>query len=244
MDVGDLLSFMGHSRGLGHAVYGFDYTYLLVLLGVLISMISRSIINGAYKKYSAIRSRRGMTGRDTAQMIMSQTGIYGVSINMTDKKLGDNYNPNEKSVNLSTEVHDGTSIASIAVAAHECGHMMQDNEGYAPLRIRHTMVPLTNICSTLSMPVIILGLILGIANLIHIGILLFTVALVFQLVTLPVEFDASRRALRMINALQILDEDEKKGAKKVLTAAAFTYVSAVIVTALNILRFVLLAKRR
>ena len=233
---------MGYG-GLGYGYgYGFDPTIVLVLIGVVISLWAQSRVTSTYNKYSKVRSYSGMTGADAALRLLHSQGIYDVSVRPVAGNLTDHYDPRTKVVNLSESVYRSTSIAALGVAAHECGHAMQHNEGYAPLQLRSTLVPIANFGSRLSWPMILIGVMLGGLGspLCQIGILMFSLAVLFQLVTLPVEFNASRRAMTTIKQTGLLTSDEQVGARKTLTAAAMTYVAAVAVAAAQLLRLILL----
>ncbi len=222
--------------------YGLDPTMILVLIGVGITLWAQWRVNSAFSKYSRIRSRTGMTGAEAAQQLLQSQGIYDVRVQRVGGSLTDHYDPRTKTVNLSDDVFDVSSVAAIGVAAHECGHAIQDNVGYVPLRIRGNLVPVANIGSRLSWPLILIGLLIsGLGSpLVEIGIIMFSLAVLFQLVTLPVEFDASARAVRLLDAEGILAGDEVSGTRKVLHAAALTYVAAAATSILQLLRLVIL----
>lgn len=223
--------------------YGFDPTYFLVLIGALISMLASAKVNSTFRKYSATRSTSGMTGAEAARRLLENQNIYDVTIERVAGNLTDHYDPRTKTLRLSESVYGSTSIAAIGVAAHECGHAMQHDEGYVPLQIRGALVPVVNIGSTLSWPLIIIGLILGGSGsntLIQIGIMMFSLVVLFQLVTLPVEFNASGRALRLLGNTGILYDEEVSKTRKVLSAAALTYVASAAASILQLLRLVLL----
>ena len=224
--------------------YYYDPTYFLVILGFIFAMIASSGVQSAFRKYSKVKSARGYTGADAARKILDDHGLYHIRIEHVGGNLSDHFDPKANVIRLSDSTYSDTSVAAIGVAAHEAGHAVQHAVGYAPIKIRNAIVPAVNIASTLSMPLFILGLILSIPGLRTLGIILFSAALVFQVVTLPVEFNASRRALNILNQSVMLEYDELKGAKKVLSAAAMTYVAAVISTALQLLRLVLLSNSR
>lgn len=224
--------------------YYFDPTYILVILGVVLSLLASWGVKSTYAKYSKVRNIYGLTAREVAERILQGAGIYDVAIERIAGDLTDHYSPNEKVLRLSDTVYNSTSVAAIGVAAHECGHAIQHARGYAPIKVRNTIVPVVNIGQKLSIPLIMLGLVLSWTGLINIGIILFSFVLIFQLVTLPVEFNASGRALRILRDGSFLVNDELKGAKAVLTAAALTYVAAVISSALQLLRLILLSNRR
>lgn len=203
--------------------YHFDPTYILVLIGAVLSIIASARVNSTFNKYARVRSMSGMTGAQTAEAILRSRGIYDVQVEHIRGNLTDHYDPSKKVVRLSDSVYNATSVAAIGVAAHECGHVMQHHEKYAPLSIRTRLVPAANIGSKLGIPIVILGLILGSNSLlINIGIWVFSLAVLFQIVTLPVEFDASRRALACIEQYGIVTSDERAKSAKVLRAAAYT----------------------
>lgn len=224
--------------------YGYDWTIILVLIGAAISGLASLNVKSTYNKYSKIRNYRGITSNEVAEHILHAAGIYDVRIERVRGNLTDHYSPNEKVLRLSDAVYGQTSVAAIGVAAHECGHAIQHQEGYAPLSLRSASVPLANIGSWISWPVILIGLLLGFTPLAHFGILLFTFVVAFQLITLPVEFDASARALRILDQDHILEGEEHAGATKVLRAAALTYVAALFATILQLLRLVMIVNGR
>lgn len=222
--------------------YGFyfDRTYFLVLIGLVISMMAQANITSKFNKYSKIRSKRGMTGAQAAQMVLDYNNYRDISIKRIPGSLSDYFNPMTKEVALSdTSFHD-SSIASLAVALHEIGHVIQFKEGYIPLKVKSYMVPAVNFGSRLSFPILLAGVFLSQQKLITIGLALFSLTLLFQIVTLPVEFDASRRAIVALERTHILDESEIPGAKDMLRSAALTYVAATLATALQLLRLFLL----
>ncbi|MDE7321481.1 MAG: zinc metallopeptidase [Lachnospiraceae bacterium] len=225
--------------------YYFDPTYILVLIGAVLSMIASARVNSTFHKYARERSMSGMTGAQTAEAILRSKGIHDVRVEHIRGNLTDHYDPSKKVVRLSDSVYSSSSVAAIGVAAHECGHVMQHHEGYAPLNIRTALVPAANIGSRLGIPIIILGLILG-SNpvLVNIGIWVFSIAVLFQIVTLPVEFDASKRALVCIEQYGIVTSDERRKSAKVLKAAAYTYVAAAAASILQLLRLVMLFGKR
>lgn len=222
--------------------YGFyfDRTYFLVLIGLVISMLAQANITSKFNKYSKIRSKRGMTGAEAAQMVLDYNNYRDISIKRIPGSLSDYFNPMNKEVALSdTSFHD-SSIASLAVALHEIGHVIQFKEGYVPLKVKSYMVPAVNFGSRLSFPILLAGVFLSQQKLITIGLALFSLTLLFQIITLPVEFDASRRAIVALERTHILDESEIPGAKDMLRSAALTYVAATLATALQLLRLFLL----
>lgn len=226
------------NRGMG---WGFDGTYVLIILAFLISALVSAKMNATFSKYSKVRSYCGMTGAQAAQRILSSAGIYDVRIEHVSGKLTDHYDPSNKVLRLSDAVYGNTSIAAIGVAAHECGHAVQHARNYVPLSVRSAIVPVANFGSQLSWPLFLAGLIFSFRPLLMIGILLFCAALLFQIVTLPVEFNASARALRMLDETGIMGRQEIRETKKVLRAAAMTYVAAVIGSLLQLLRLLILS---
>lgn len=227
--------------------YGFyyDWTYILVLIGAVISLIASARVNSTFNKYARERSLSGMTGAQAAQAILNNNGIYDVKVEYIKGNLTDHYDPRTKTVRLSDSVYGSTSVAAIGVAAHECGHVMQHHENYAPLSFRTMLVPVANIGSTLGIPIVILGMILGGSPiLVNIGIWVFSLAVLFQIVTLPVEFNASKRALVCIEQYGIVTKEERAKSAKVLRAAAYTYVAAAAASILQLLRLILLFGNR
>ena len=224
--------------------YGFDRTYILVIIGMIISMIAQANVQKAFNKYSKIKTSKKITGLQTANYILDTRGYQDVKIKQINNAMGDYFNPATKEVALSPTSRDDTSIASVAVAAHELGHVIQYKEGYSPLRIKSWLVPAVNFGSKISFPLLLLGAFLARQNLINLGLILFSLTLIFQLVTLPVEFDASRRALRVLEESGMLIGEENTYAKNMLKAAALTYVAATLTTALQMLRLFLLFGNR
>ena len=225
--------------------YYFDPTYILVLIVAVLSILASARVNSTFHKYASVLSMSGMTGAQTAEAILRSKGIHDVRVEHIRGTLTDHYDPSAKVVRLSDSVYNSTSVAAIGVAAHECGHVMQHYEKYAPLNIRTALVPAANIGSKLGIPIILVGLILG-SNplLMQIGIWVFSLAVLFQVVTLPVEFDASKRALVCIEQYGIVTSDERRKSAKVLKAAAYTYVAAAAASILQLLRLVMLFGRR
>ena len=225
--------------------FGFDYTYILVLAGAILSMIASSMVSSTYKKFAKVASLGGMTGAQAAERILAYSGVTDVTIEHVSGELTDHFDPKNKVVRLSDSTYNSTSVAAIGVAAHECGHVLQHHEGYGPIKFRTALVPAANLGSRLGIPIILLGVILSWNQmLIHIGIWVFALAVLFQLVTLPVEFNASGRALSVVQQFGILSDDEIGSAKKVLRAAAMTYVAAAASSILQLLRLVLLYGNR
>lgn len=226
--------------------YGFDWTYLvLVLPCVILSLWASSNVNGTFKRYSKQYAVRGITGAQAAQRVLSANGVTGVRIQRVSGHLSDHFDPKTNIIRLSDSVYGSTSTAAIGVACHEAGHAVQYAVGYAPIKLRAAIIPITNIGSKLAMPLILLGLLLSFGEtvsftFVYLGIACFGLSLVFQLVTLPVEFNASRRALQAIENGDLLTQQEQKGAKKTLTAAALTYVAATAVSLAQLLRLIFL----
>lgn len=222
--------------------YGLDPTIILVLIGVGLSMWASARVNGTFNKYSKVRSMTGMTGAEVAKKLLNNQGIYDVTVQRVSGQLTDHYDPRNKTVNLSEVVYDSTSVAAVGVAAHECGHAMQDNTDYVPLKLRAAIVPVANIGAKISWPLILVGLMLagGGSFLIQIGILMFSLSVLFQIVTLPVEFNASSRAVHLLDTTGILQGEEVGETRKVLGAAALTYVAAAAASILQLLRLVIL----
>lgn len=226
--------------------YGFDWTYVvLVLPCVILSLWASANVNSTFKKYSQQLSTRRLTGAEAAQRVLLANGVQGVSIQRISGNLTDHFDPSTNVIRLSDSVYDSTSTAAIGVACHEAGHAVQYAENYAPIKLRAAVIPATNLGSKLAMPLILIGLIFSYVGnfsyvLVYAGIACFGLSLVFQLITLPVEFNASHRALAAISAGNLLTEDEEKGARKVLTAAALTYVAATATALAQLLRLLVL----
>lgn len=226
-------------------MFYFDRTYILVLIGIFISSIAQANIQRKFDKYKKIKTQKSITGFDAARYILSTNSYNDISIKKVRGALSDYFNPINKEIALSETSMTDTSIASLAVAAHECGHVIQYKKGYIPLKIKSYIVPAVNLGSKLSFPMILLGIFLSMGKLISIGIFLFSFVLIFQIITLPVEFDASRRALKVLNESGMLVGVENDYAKDMLKAAALTYVAATISTALQFLRlWILFGNRR
>ena len=220
-----------------------DSTYFLVLIGAVISMIASGNVSSTFGRFSGVTNRRGLRAEDAAEMILRDAGIYDVRIERIRGNLTDHYSPSERVLRLSDSVYGSTSVAAIGVAAHECGHAIQHDVGYAPLKLRSASVPVANIGSKLSWPLILIGLMLGNVGLARAGVFLFTFVVLFQLITLPVEFNVSNRALRVLEQSGMLGGEELQGAGKVLKAAALTYVAALFSSILQLLRLFLLTQR-
>lgn len=220
------------------------YYIILVLPMVILSMIASMRVNSAFKKYSQVLSSRRITGAQAAFEILRYYGITNVQIERVSGNLTDHFDPKANVIRLSDKVYNSTSVAAIGVACHEAGHAAQYAQGYSPIKIRNTILPLANIGSKAGIPLAILGLALSFEPLALAGVIFFAFAVIFQLVTLPVEFNASKRAITVIGEVDLLNEEEKKGAKSVLSAAAMTYVAALAVSIANLLRLVLSMNRR
>ena len=225
----------------------FDPTYFLVLIGVVLSLLASGKVKSTFSRYSQVRNSRGLTGAQAAEQVLHTAGIYDVRIERIGGNLTDHYDPRTKVLRLSDSVYGQTSVAAVGVAAHECGHAIQHARGYAPLKLRSTLVPVANFGAKLAWPLIIFGLFIrGESSiiLINAGIIAFLAAVVFQLVTLPVEFNASNRAIRMLADSGMMYGEEIKGAKKVLSAAALTYVASAATAILQLLRILILTGGR
>ncbi|MFR2486260.1 MAG: zinc metallopeptidase [Hungatella sp.] len=222
--------------------YYFDPTWILVIIGAVLSMAASAKVNSTFNKYSKVRSMTGMTGEDAAKRLLNSQGIYDVTVRPVKGQLTDHYDPRTKTVILSESVFHSTSVAAIGVAAHECGHAMQDNVGYGPLKLRGAIVPVANIGSQAAFPLIIIGVLIGGMGspLVNIGLILFSLAVIFQLITLLVELNASRRAITLLDQVGILGGQEVNQTRKVLGAAALTYVAALAASVLQLLRLVIL----
>jgi Zn-dependent membrane protease YugP len=231
------------SRGAYGGLY-YDWTYLLVIAGLLISMIASGNVKSTFARYSGVRSMCGMTGAMAAQRVLQLAGINDVRIEHISGELTDHYDPRTKTLRLSDSTYGSNSVAAVCVAAHECGHAIQHQTSYAPLVLRSTLVPAANFGSTLAWPIFLLGLIMSIQPLLTVGIVLFSLAVLFQLVTLPVEFNASSRALKVLESGHILGDTELAAGKKVLGAAALTYVASLASSILQLLRLIILAGGR
>ena len=230
--------------------YGMDPWYFLVILAFIFSMVAQTKVSTTFNKYSRVRNRAGFTGAQVATQMLQNAGIYDVSVQRVAGNLTDHYDPRTKTLRLSQSVYDSTSVAALGVAAHETGHAIQHDVGYAPLGLRSTLVPLANFGSRMAMPLILIGFLFsasvgfGGSTLITLGILFFSLSVAFTLITLPVEFNASRRAIRILAEDGYLGAEEIGGAKKVLSAAAMTYVAAAFAAVAQLLRLVAIFGRR
>lgn len=227
--------------GFGMGGFGwFDPTYTLVILGLIITLIASANVKRIFGKYDDVLSRRGLTGAGAARKILDANGLYNIRVERVSGKLTDYFSPKEGVIRLSDATYNSTSIAALGVAAHECGHAIQHQVGYVPIKLRNGMVPFVNICNSLSVPIILLGIILGYSNFAMFGVVLYCAVFAFQLVTMPTETNASARAIDTLYNMAILDEDELVGTKKVLRAAAMTYFASAASTALQVLRLFLI----
>ncbi len=224
--------------------YGLDPTIIIVIPAILLSMWAQSSVQSTFNKYSKIAARNNVTADGVARNLLSLYGMSNMPVNHVSGNLTDHYDPRNRTLNLSDGVYGSRSIASIGVAAHETGHAIQHLEAYSPLMFRNSIVPVVNIATSVSTPLFFVGLLMANSMLVNIGIMLFTAALVFHLVTLPVEINASSRALKLLEQTGTLSSDELVGAKKVLTAAAWTYIAAALTSALTLVRMILISRSR
>lgn len=221
-----------------------DWSYVvLVLPAVILAMWAQARVSSTFNRYSKYISERGMTGYDSAKAVLKENGLHHITVEQIDGNLTDHFDPRTNVIRLSRAVYNERSIAAIGVAAHEAGHAVQHNEGYTPIKIRNSVLPVANIGSYAAFPLAIIGIIFSMEPLINIGIILFSAVVLFQLVTLPVEFDASNRAIKTLDSLAILNKQEIRGTKRVLNAAAMTYVAATAVALMNLIRLLVLANR-
>ena len=224
--------------------YGFDYTYILVLVGFLITFLAQIYVKSSYNKYKKIETKSGLDGYEVARRILNSNGLNDIDIVEVQGELTDHYDPKRRVVRLSTDIYHGKTIASNSVAAHECGHAVQDKENYFFLKFRSSLVPFANISSKVGYIAVVIGLLLGYMKLVWIGIALEMVILLFQLITLPVELNASSRAAKFLAKEALIENSEQVGSKRMLKAAAMTYVASVVSTLLSVLRLVLIASNR
>ena len=220
-----------------------DWTYLLVIPGLLLGLWAQSQVSSAYQKYSAVGTRLGQPASAMVRDLLRRNGNNVVSVGQVSGNLTDHYDPAKETLNLSDGVYGSSSVAALGIAAHEAGHAMQKREGYAPLALRSAVVPVVNIGSSLSTPLFFVGLIMAWQPLVYLGIGLFSLSTIFALITLPVEFDASRRAVRMLTEGGYVTGEEEQGVRKVLRAAALTYVAAAVTSLLTLMRLLLIANR-
>ncbi len=225
--------------------YGIDIYYLLLVVpAIILSMIAQSMVQSRFKKYSQVFSKKGLTGEDTANLLLMKNGISDVSVGQVGGNLTDNFNPKTKAISLSQPVFDSSSIAAIGVAAHETGHAIQHHTGYIAIKMRNAVLPVAQFGSSAAMPLAIFGLIFGAPMLVNAGILLFSAVVLFQVITLPVEFNASRRASLLLKETGVLSDEELSGAKKVLAAAALTYVASMLTSLMSLIRLILISRNR
>lgn len=216
----------------------------LAVVGFIIVLVAQIGINASYKKYKQVASKKGITGQEIARMILDKNGLEKVHVVETKGELSDHYDPTRKVVRLSADIFHGTSVASLSVAAHECGHAIQDKENYGFMRIRSALVPFVNFISYLGYFSIIVSLLAGVTGYLMVGIIILLATILFQLVTLPVEFNASARAKVQLEELQVVNDEEQEGVKKMLLAAAMTYVASVISSVINLLRLIIMLRGR
>ena len=217
---------------------------IILFIIILLPLIAQTKVTSTYNKYAKIDNSINIKGKDVARKILDSNGLSNVTIGEIEGNLSDHYDPRRKNINLSTHIYEDNTISSVAVAAHECGHAIQDKEAYAFLRFRSSLVPVVNLTSRIATIFIFLGFILEFLNLLYVGIILLSVGLLFQLITLPVEFDASRRGKEELKKIGLISDNDIKGTKKVLNAAAFTYVASFLASSLQIVRLVLISRRR
>ncbi len=227
-------------------LYGYDPTIIILIPAIILALFAEYKVNSNFKKYSSVQNKHGYTGADVAKQLLMLSGINDVTVQMTPGNLTDNYNPKNKTLNLSQNVYNSTSLSAIGVAAHETGHAIQHQNEYFPLTLRSSIVPLVSFSSKLSIPLIFIGLLFAGRSLflLELGIILFGIVVIFQLVTLPVEFNASRRAINLLSENNFLSESEIPAVKKVLGAAALTYVAAAVSALANLIRYILIAQNR
>ena len=225
-------------------MFYWDSTYILVIIAMLLSLFASFGVKTTFAKYQKMKTARGITGAEAARRVLDMNGLQHIGIERVSGELTDHFDPRSNVIRLTDSTYNDTSVAAVGVAAHEAGHAVQHATGYTPIKVRNAIVPVVNIGSQLAMPLFIIGLLLNFLNLAYAGVILFSFALVFQLVTLPVELNASSRAIKILDSSMLLYEDEIKPAKKVLKAAAMTYVAAVAATALQLLRLLLILNRR
>lgn len=221
----------------------FDSTMILLIPGIIIGIIAQGMVSSRYNYFKKVRNRNGYTGEQVARLMLNEAGLYNVKIAYSNAELSDNYNPKSEILTLSKEVAFGSSIAAAGIAAHEVGHAIQHSTSYEPLKVRNSIIPIVNFSSNAWIIMFMLGLFFSSQFLAKIGIILFAVAMIFQIVTLPVEFNASNRALKILSSRNILYGDELDGAKKVLSAAALTYVAAALMSILQLIRLIVINNR-
>ncbi|WP_252235390.1 zinc metallopeptidase [Clostridium sp. ZS1] len=224
-------------------MFYFDPTMIILIPAMIIAFWAQTKVNSAYSKYSKVSAMNGYTGEQVARMMLDEAGLYDIRIELVNTKLGDHYDPSNRVLRLSPEVYRGQTISAAGIAAHEVGHAIQHKEAYKPLIIRNSIVPAVNISSNFSWILFFAGILMGLKSLVTLGIILFSAAVIFQLITLPVEFNASSRALNILKSRNILYGDEVKGAAKVLDAAAMTYVAAALMAISQLIRLIAISDR-
>ena len=235
---------MGYGYGYGYGFYGYYFQYLLFMLPAIILVLwAQWLVKSRYKKYSGITTSLRVTGKEMAERILKANGISNISVARISGQMTDNFNPKAGTIFLSDGVYDSTSIAAVGIAAHEAGHAVQYSKGYVPIKVRSVILPVCNLGSQLSMPLLIIGLIFDFYFLVKLGVIFFCAALLFQLLTLPIEFNASHRALVTLDSSGLIREDEKKAVRRVLSAAAMTYVAALLVSLTQLIRLLAITKR-
>ena len=235
---------MGYGYGYGYGFYGYYFQYLLFMLPAIILVLwAQWLVKSRYKKYSGITTSLRVTGKEMAERILKANGISNISVARISGQMTDNFNPKAGTIFLSDGVYDSTSIAAVGIAAHEAGHAVQYSKGYVPIKVRSVILPVCNLGSQLSMPLLIIGLIFDFYFLVKLGVIFFCVALLFQLLTLPIEFNASHRALVTLDSSGLIREDEQKAVRRVLSAAAMTYVAALLVSLTQLIRLLAITKR-
>lgn len=225
-------------------MYYYDSTFIILIPAIIFSLIAQFMVKSTFEKYSKERNSRGITGADAARQILDRNGLSHIRIERVSGSLTDHYDPRANVIRLSDDVYGNASAAAVGVAAHEAGHAVQYAVGYSPIKLRNAIIPVTRFGSGLSTPLVLLGLLFSSDLFITIGILLFCAVVLFQAVTLPVEFDASNRAIKSLRSAHLLEDDELNGARKVLIAAALTYVAAMISALLSLVRLLLIVNRR
>lgn len=221
-----------------------SYYVLLVLPAIILSIIAQSSVRSAYNKYAEVYSRKGITGAETARQILNSSGANDVRVEVTEGTLTDHYDPRENVIRLSKEVHDSTSISAVGIAAHEAGHAVQYADEYGPIKIRTAIIPITQFGASITTPLILMGIVFSLPLLINLGLIFFAVAILFQVITLPVEFNASKRAVHALESNNLLEYEEVDMTKKVLRAAALTYLAALAVSLAQFTRLLMLGRRR
>ncbi len=224
-------------------MFYFDSTYLIIIPAIIFSLFAQIRVNSTFKKYQKVNNSKGLTGAETARKILDSNGLGHIRVEHVSGHLTDHYSPNENVIRLSESVYNSTSAAAVGVAAHEAGHALQHSEGYFPIKLRNAIIPVTQFGSSLSMPLVLLGILFSFQPLVTVGIFLFTAVVAFQAITLPVEFNASNRAVRILDEYSVLDGGELASCKKVLNAAALTYVAALFSSLMSLIRLIAISNR-